>query len=53
MDLDIIKSKLSFLGKELVDEILENSQIMEIPENTIILEFGQYVKVLPIVLSGL
>jgi len=53
MDLDIIKSKLSFLGKELVDEILENSQIMEIPENTIILNSGQYIKVLPIVISGL
>lgn len=53
MDLDAIKSKLSFLGKELSDEIMEISQVMEIPKSTIILDSGKYVKVLPIVISGL
>ena len=50
---EIIKSKLNFLGIDLIDEIIEISQIMEVPKDTIILDNGQYVKVLPILLSGL
>ena len=52
MDIEIIKSKLSFLGIELTSEIIEFSQVMEVPKNTIILDTGQYVKVLPLVLKG-
>lgn len=53
MNENLILSKLSFLGKDLVDEILLESQLMTIPKGAIILESGKYVKVLPLVLSGL
>lgn len=52
MNEELIKAKLNFLGMELVNEILGNSQIMEVPKDTIILDGGQYVKVLPILLDG-
>ncbi len=48
-----IKAKLAFLGNDLAEEILAESKIMDIPKDTIILDSGQYVKVLPIVISGL
>ncbi len=48
-----LKTQLSFLGQELLEEILENSQIVEVPKNQEILREEQYVKVLPIVLEGL
>ncbi len=41
------------LPKQLVDEILDFSIRKEIPKNTEILREGQYVKVVPIVISGL
>ncbi len=53
MNQDIIKAKLNFLGYDLVEELMQNSQIMEIPKNTIIMESGKYVKVLPILIKGL
>ncbi len=48
-----IERVLSFLGKELISEILEVSEIMDIPKGTKILREGQYVKVIPLVLEGL
>ena len=48
-----IKKDLSYLGEELVLEILENSMFKEIPKDTRILSEGQYVKVIPIVSEGL
>lgn len=41
------------LSSELANEILENSTVVEIPENTEVMHEGQYVKAVPIVTSGL
>lgn len=48
-----IKKTLDFLGKELVDKIIEGSQITEVPKGTEILREGQYVKVIPVIITGL
>ena len=48
-----IKKALAYLGEEVISEILDSSQVMEIPAGTEILREGQYVKVIPIVVSGL
>jgi CRP/FNR family transcriptional regulator len=48
-----IEKYFRFLGKELMDEILEVSVIKEFPKNTEIIKEGQYIKVVPIVLKGL
>lgn len=48
-----IAQALSHLNAELREEIIEHSSTMEIPAGTEILREGQYVKVIPIVLSGL
>ena len=48
-----IQASLSFLSKNLIEEIEEKSTIKEIPKDTEILRTGQYVKVVPIVLDGL
>ncbi len=47
------KSILSFLKPELVDLILNESSIRDIPKGVEILREQQYVKVLPIVIEGL
>lgn len=41
------------LSSELAAEILENSTVVEIPENTEVMHEGQYVNAVPIVTSGL
>ena len=51
--MEINKKLLSFLKPKLVDSILKESSIKEIPKGTEILREQQYVKVLPIVLEGL
>lgn len=48
-----IHKQLQFLGKSLVSKLLEISSILEIKNNTEILKEGQYVKAIPIVISGL
>ncbi|MEJ5316182.1 MAG: Crp/Fnr family transcriptional regulator [Tenuifilum sp.] len=47
------KKILSFLKPDLVDKILQESSIKEFPKGTEILREQQYVKVLPLVASGL
>lgn len=47
------KKILSFLSPVLVDKILKESSIKEIPKGTEILKEQQYVSVLPMVISGL
>ena len=47
------KNILPFLQPELVDLILKESSIKEIPKGTEILREKQYVKVLPLVIEGL
>ncbi len=51
MELD--KKILSFLRPQLLEEIIEQSEIKEFPKGTEILKEEQYIKVLPIVLNGL
>ncbi|WP_298766935.1 Crp/Fnr family transcriptional regulator [uncultured Polaribacter sp.] len=48
-----IKKQLSFLKPALVAVLLENSTLANFEKGTKILRFEQYVKVLPIVISGL
>jgi CRP/FNR family transcriptional regulator, anaerobic regulatory protein len=49
----LIKKHLQFLGPELLGEILKYGIIKDIPADTEILEEGQFVKVIPVVLEGL
>ncbi len=51
--MDFDKNILSFLKPELVDLILSEAIIREIPKGTEILRENQYVKVVPIVVEGL
>jgi len=51
MELD--RKILSFLKPDLVEKILKESSVKEFPKGTEILREQQYVKVLPIVVSGL
>ena len=51
--MDFDRSILSFLKPELVDKIVDQSSLKKIPKGTEILREAQYVKVLPIVMSGL
>ena len=51
--MDFDRSILSFLKPELVDKIMDQSSLKKIPKGTEILREAQYVKVLPIVISGL
>ncbi len=44
---------ISYLNRELTNQIMEFSETKEIPKNTEILRVGQFVKVIPIVLDGL
>ena len=53
MTTDEIKKKLTIFNKDLVEDLLEASQIAEVPANTELLRAGQYIKVIPIVLEGL
>lgn len=47
-----LRQKLKLFSDELIDEIYAKSKIIDVPAGTQILRLGQYVKVLPIVLSG-
>ena len=51
-ELDLLRQKFAFLGPDLIDEVLEHSQIQEIPKDTEILREGQYIKVVPLVIDG-
>ncbi|MEN8249119.1 MAG: Crp/Fnr family transcriptional regulator [Bacteroidota bacterium] len=51
-DHEYIKQKFGFLGPDLLNDILDNSQYQEIPKNTEILREGQYIKVIPLVVEG-
>ena len=41
-----------FPNPQLVDELEHESNLMEIPENTTILNIGDYVKVVPLIIEG-
>lgn len=48
-----VASILSFLEKELIDEIKECSTITEFSQGSILVREGQYIKQLPLILSGM
>ncbi len=48
-----IETKFKYLGKELISELLAVSAIKQFPPGTELVREGQYVKYIPIVLSGL
>lgn len=48
-----IEKKFSYLGKDLITELLEVSVVKTFPINTELVREGQYVKYIPIVLNGL
>lgn len=48
-----IRKKLASFNEALVDDILDSSQVAEVPVKTELLREGQYIKVVPIVLEGL
>ena len=50
---DNLRIKFNFLGKELLDEILSVSEIVKFESGTVLVQEGQFVKVIPIVLKGL
>lgn len=48
-----IREHLSFLGKDLLEEMTRSAIIKEIPEGTEILREGQYIRAVPLVIEGL
>lgn len=48
-----IATKLNHLGKELIDKILDIADVKTFAAGTELVREGQYIKVIPIVLSGL
>ena len=52
MNLSTIKEHLPYLEVDLLKEIINTSQEVTIPKDTVILKKGEYVKVLPITISG-
>jgi CRP/FNR family transcriptional regulator len=53
MNLDAFRHQLSFLGSELYQKIKEHGIIREVEPNTEILREKEYVRYVPLVLSGL
>jgi CRP/FNR family transcriptional regulator len=53
IDIYDIEKKLKYLEKELIAELIDVSVIETIPANIELVKEGQYVKYVPIVLSGL
>lgn len=50
---EIVRLRFNFLGKELLDEMLSVSEIVNFESGTELVQEGQFVKVIPIVLKGL
>jgi len=46
------RQKLFFLGKDLLDEMFDQASLHTFPKGTELLEEGQYVKVIPLVVEG-
>lgn len=47
-----IRKQLYFLGKELLDELINSGQQISVPVNQELIVDGQYVKMLPLVIEG-
>jgi len=52
-DIYLIEAKFNYLGKDLIAELLAVSVVKIFPVNTELVREGQYVKYIPIVLTGL
>ena len=53
LDFKSLQSKFSFLSTELLTEIISNSPIQDFEPQTELVREGQYIKVIPIVLTGI
>jgi CRP/FNR family transcriptional regulator len=53
LDKKIIVERYPFLGNELQDEIAEFATFVEVPAHTELVREGQYIKSVPLVMSGL
>lgn len=51
--METVKQQLSFLSPQLVNELLANSTVSDFPKGTQLIRDEQYIKVLPIVVTGL
>jgi len=51
--IETTRQDLYFLGVDLLDEMLEKGSLQTIPAKTEILKEGQYVKMIPLVISGI
>jgi len=51
--MNLIQQTLGFLGKEALDLLSNDLQIVEIEAGTELVKEGQYIKVVPVVVSGL
>lgn len=49
----VLYQKLGFIGSDLIEQILESSQMKFFPKGTVILQEGNYVSVVPILMEGL
>ncbi len=49
---ELLYKELAFLGKETIDELIEKGEFAELPADAMILEEGQNVRWLPIVIKG-
>ena len=52
-DIEKIKQKFNYLGFELLQELFEKATITDFNPNTELVREGQYIKFVPIVISGL
>ncbi len=49
---ELIRTELSFLGNNLLNDIIDSSTLLNFKKGTELLREGQFVKVIPIVLEG-
>ena len=47
-----LRSKLPISDRQLIEKIAEAGQLMSLKQGTMILDYGQYIKLVPIVLNG-
>lgn len=52
IDISSLKTRIPYFTNEILEEISEFGQLVELEENVEILREGQYIKVIPIVISG-
>lgn len=48
-----VKETLSFLEKDLIDQILKYSELSSFPKDVVLIREGQYLKHLPVILDGI